>query len=83
MCYWQKGKGTPCTKENINYKIECVKCEKEEVEEKGGEDVMRREDNNKTDAKEDRSKKSSLYLGETSREDRRALVDVCSQEAGM
>ena len=38
VCYWIKGVGIRCTRENVGYRIECVLCEKA-VEEKENEET--------------------------------------------
>ena len=67
ICYWQKGKGIPCTRENVNYKIECVACE---VEAENNDNNKAGDNNIVTNAS-----KASLYLGETSRSARERVAE--------
>ena len=53
VCYWQKGKGISCTRENINYKLQYVQCEKEKEEEEKVDNTSNT--NNKAKPKEART----------------------------
>ena len=71
VCYWQKGKGIPCTKENVNYKLECMECEREKEGGKEKEGVVEEE----VKVEEAKAKISSLYLGESSRSARERVAE--------
>ena len=66
MYYWQKGKGISCTRENINYKLECIVCEEEKTNSTDNKDSSI-DNNNEEDDKTAKAKRTSLYLGESSR----------------
>ena len=67
VCYWQKGKGISCTRENINYKLECVVCEEEKTSSTDSNKDSIIDSIGKEDNKTAKAKRTSLYLGESSR----------------
>ena len=76
VCYWQKGKGIPCAKENVNYKLECVVCEEAKNNIGNNTNTDNGNNNISTNANNNNNNtESSLYLGETSQSARERVAE--------
>ena len=65
VCFWQKGKGIPFTRENVNYWLDCVVCENNNKIE-----IIDNPVNSTINIDAGKKNKASFYLGETSRKDK-------------